>query len=239
MSKLAKPSVDPANEGTLVGTLRHVFNKLMQGVDGMLPVRVVAVNTDRNRPRVTVQPQVSMLTTENERVSRAQIASVPVFQFGAGGFLLSFPIKPGDTGWILAADRDISVFLQSYRESPPNTFRRQSFADALFIPDFMTAFTVASEDANRAVWQKADGSVKIALDDDFVRLQAPQGLGVNTDPDANTVLHVASTNKASIPWPKMTIAQRDAIPSPVEGMAVWVTDPGQKRLSTYNGTVWS
>lgn len=237
MSNPAKPSIDPADEGTLTGTLRHVFTKLLQGVDGMLPAHVVAVGGSRNAPRVTVQPDVSMLTTEGERVARAQIASLPVFQFGAGGWLLSFPIKPGDTGWILASDRDISLYLQSGKEAQPNTFRIKSFSDALFIPDAMRNYIIVAEDEARPVWQKADGTVRIALADTFVKLTAPRGLGVNTDPNQNTVFHVAATNKASIPWPKMSQGQRDAIPSPVEGMAVWNTTT--HTLSTYNGTTWS
>lgn len=237
MTDLAKPSIDPADEGTLTGLIRHAFKKLIQGVDGMLPVKVVAFNGDRNNPRVSVQPQVSVLTTEGQRVQRAQIENLPVFQFGAGGYFFSFPIKTDDPGWIIAADRDISLYLQSGKISQPNTFRRKSFADAWFIPDIRQGYTVAAEDVDRPVWQKKDGSVKIVLADAFARVTAPRGLGVNTDPDPNTILHAASTTKASIPWPKMTQAQRNAIPNPVEGMVVWnLTTHG---ISVYNGTTWS
>lgn len=183
----------------------------MQNVDGMLPVKVVAVGGTRNNLRVTVQPQVSLLTTNGERVSRAQIASLPVFQFGAGGFLLSFPIKKGDPGWIIAADRDISIYLQSGKEAQPNTTRRKSFADAWFIPDVRNEYNINAEDAERPVWQKADGSVRIALADTFAKVTAPRGLGVNTDPADHQVFAVASTTKASCPWPKMTDSQMMAI----------------------------
>lgn len=167
------PSIDPADEGTMTGLLRHVFNKLMQGVDGMLPARVVAFNNDRNGPRVTVQPLIALVTTGGAQVPRAQVASLPVFQFGAGGFLLSFPIKTGDLGWIMASDRDISVFLQSYAASRPQTFRRQNFADAVFIPDIMRGYSIAGEDEENAVLQSADGSVKISLWPDKLKIVAP------------------------------------------------------------------
>lgn len=78
------PSIDPANIGTLMGLLRHVFSKQLQDVNGMLPARVIAINGNRNQPRVTVQPLVALLTTDGSQVSRAQIASVPVFQIGGG-----------------------------------------------------------------------------------------------------------------------------------------------------------
>lgn len=231
------PSIDPANEDNLPGLFRHVFNKLMQGVDGMLPARIVAVNGDRDNPRVTVQPLIAIVTTGDEQISRAQIASLPVFQFGAGGYMLSFPLAPGDLGWILASDRDISIFLQSYAQSRPQTFRKQNFADSLFIPDAMRAYTIQPEDANNPVFQKADGSVRLALWPEFVKITAPRGLGINRQPNANAIFDMSSTTKASLPWPRMTTAQRNAIPSPEEGMAVWnITTHG---LSTFNGTVWS
>jgi len=231
------PSNNPANEDTLAGLFRHVFNKLMQGVDGMLPARVVAFNNDRNNPRVTVQPLIAMVTTGEAQVSRAQVASLPVFQFGAGGHMLSFPITTGSLGWILASDRDISIFLQGYELSRPQTFRKQNFADSVFIPDMMTDYTINPEDADNAVFQSAEGDVRVALWPEFVKLSALRGLAINVEPSEHTVLDMASTTKASRPWPRMTTAQRDAIPSPEEGMVVWNTTTHS--LSTYNGTTWS
>lgn len=231
------PSIDPANEDNLPGLFRHVFNKLMQGVDGMLPARIVAVNDDRNNPRVTVQPLIAIVTTGNEQIARAQIASLPVFQFGAGGYMLSFPLNPGDLGWILASDRDVSIFLQSYNESRPQTFRRQNFADSLFIPDAMRNYTINTEDADNPVFQKADGSVRLALWSEFAKITAPRGLGINTQPGENVIFEMSSTSKASIPWPRMTTAQRNAIPNPVEGMAVW--NLTTHAPSYFNGTVWT
>jgi hypothetical protein len=231
-----KPSVDPANEDNMAGLFRHVFAKMMQGVDGMLPARVVAFNSDRNAPRVTVQPLVAMVTTGGAQVSRAQIASLPVFQFGAGGFLLSFPIKAGDFGWILANDRDISVYLQSGELSPPQTFRKQNFADALFIPDIMREYAINAEDVDNPVFQSSDGSVRLALWEEFAKITAPRGLGINTQPNENTVLHVESTTKASIPFPRMTTTQRNAIPSPIEGMTIW--NLTTHTIQSYNGTTW-
>lgn len=230
----ANPSVNPANEGTLVGTFRHIFGKLLQDVNGMLPAQVIAFNRTQNR--VQVQPLIAVLTTDRQQVSRAQLASLPVLQIGGGGMIMNFNLNPGDLGWIMASDRDISLFLQSYNEAKPNTERKCNFADSLFVPDVMTGYTIAPEDAENAVWQTLDGTTRLALWEQFFKLTAPQGLGINTQPDDNAIFDMASTTKASLPWPRMTEGQRDAIPSPVEGMAVWVIGQG---LSTYNGSTWS
>jgi len=172
MATNAPPSRDPADEDKLLGVFNIVLRKFLQGVDDMLPARVVSFNGDRDNPRVTVQPLVRVLTTAGEQIDRPMIASVPVLQAGGGGFVLSFPLQPGDLGWIKANDRDISLFLQNYQPSAPNTLRFHTFQDALFIPDVMTGFTVAGEDAAAAVLQSRDGSVKISVHSDRVVLAA-------------------------------------------------------------------
>lgn len=167
----ANPSIDPANEGTLTGAFRQIFGKLLQDVNGMLPARVIAF--DRTTNRVQVQPLISVLTTDGNTVARAQIASIPVFQIGGGGHILNFNLVTGDLGWILASDRDISLFLQSYSAQKPNTERKCNFADSLFIPDVMRNYTIAGEDSDNVVLQNLNGSVKISLSQTTVKISAP------------------------------------------------------------------
>ncbi len=171
MSEYAIPSHDPANAGGLAGTLREVFKKLMQGIDDMLPAKIVTY--DRKRNTATVKAQIMVLTTENQLVTRPLHASVPVLALGGGHFVMNFPLKPGDTGWIKANDRDISLYLQSDTETGPNTQRLHSFADGLFIPDVMRHYTLADEDADSAVLQSTEGAVRIALSKEKITHTAP------------------------------------------------------------------
>ena len=166
-----KPSIDPANEGDLLGALRHIIGKEIQNLDGMLPAKIVSF--DRATNRATVQPLVMVLTTSDKTLSRATIASVPVYQIGGGGFILNFNLNPGDLGWIKASDRDISLFLQGYKEAGPNTLRKHSFSDAVFYPDVMTGYSIASEDAANAVLQNLDGTVRISMWPTKVKVTAP------------------------------------------------------------------
>lgn len=174
------PSKDQADEGTLAGAFRSIFAKLLQGVDGMLPAQVLAY--DRNSNTATVRALVSVLTTDNQTVQRAQVAQVPVLALGGGGFVVNFPIKAGDKGWIEASDRDISLFRQRGDEAQPNSVRMHSFEDGRFIPDVFGAFTVDAEDMESAmVIQSIDGTVKIALDADEIRVKAPKITNEATD----------------------------------------------------------
>lgn len=236
----AQPSRNPANDDSLVGVLRQAFDKFMQSVDDMIPAKVIAF--DRTSNRVQVQPLVMLLTTEGKTVSRAQVASVPVFQISGGGAMLNFNLKSGDTGWLKANDRDISLVMQSGGEGKPNSLRKKSFEDAVFYPDAMRGFTIADEDKENAVLQLLDGSVRIALWPEFVKITAPKGLLIS-DSDGeqsdNLFIDVSTSGKACRPWPLMTTAERDALPVTAddEGCAVWLTD--SHVLSTYNGSSWS
>lgn len=167
----APPSVNPANNDSLLGTFREILKKFLQGVDDMMPARVIAF--DRATNRVQVQLLVMVLKTDGETVPRNQLASLPVFQIGGGNFMLNFPLKPGDLGWVKATDRDTSLFLQSYDQAPPNTLRLHSFQDGVFFPDTMRGFTIDAEDTENVVLQTLDGSVRVALWEDRAKVTAP------------------------------------------------------------------
>lgn len=164
----APPSVNPANEGNLVGMLREVLGKFLNNVDDMLPARVVAYDRDTNLAQV--KPLIMMVTSDNQKISRAPIAAVPVFQIGAGGFMLNYNLQPGDLGFIKANDRDISLFMQSFAEARPNTYRKHSFNDGVFFPAVLSGYTIAEEDEENVVLQTLDGTQRIAIWPDRVKI---------------------------------------------------------------------
>lgn len=176
------PNIDPADNDTLAGTLRFAFSQLMRNVDGMLPARVLAY--DRTANRVQVELMIAMISTSGQQVSRAQIANIPVINIGGGGYILNFPLKQGDLGFVMANDRDISLFLQSYSESPPNTRRVKNFADGVFIPSVLTNYDVSGQDDNMVI-QNLDGTVRIALTPDSVDISS--SVGVTIDSPLTTV----------------------------------------------------
>lgn len=179
----APPSGDPADKDSVTGLLNTVLQKFVQSnLDDMLPARVISY--DRNTNRASVQPIVSMMTTAGQQVARASVGSVPVLLLGGGGMMLGFNLKAGDFGWLKANDRDISMFLQSYNVGPPNTRRMHSFEDGLFIPDAVRGFTINGEDNENAVLQTLDGSIRIALWDDRVKITAGDNHFEITETDA-------------------------------------------------------
>lgn len=180
----APPSANPADETSMAGMLRIAIGKTLQGMDTMLPARVVAY--DRARNRATVQPLIMMGTTTGAKVSRARVASVPVYQLAGGGFVLTFPLAPGDLGWLKANDRDVSLFLQSLDEEWPNTARSRSFADGVFFPDRLRAFTLDGEDAERVVLQSDDAGARVSVGVSDVRITAGASV-LTVGPDGVTI----------------------------------------------------
>lgn len=151
--------------------LAEILKKYQQTLDGMLPASVVQY--DRNKNIATIQPMIMFKSTNGEQIERAPVAEIPVLAFGGGGFFINFPLKKGDLGWILASDRDISLFIQDLANAAPNTARLSTFSDGLFIPDVFRNYTVDGEDADNMVISSVDASMRIAIGSGKVKVTAP------------------------------------------------------------------
>lgn len=168
-----QPSREPGSDDSMAAMLRSVFKKLLQDTDGQLPAEVVSY--DRTTNTATVRPTIAMLTTSGQALPRAAIARVPVLALGGGDVCITFPLKPGDTGWIEASDRDISLWLQSGGVATPNTLRFHTFESGRFIPDLLGKFKIPADvdaDADMVI-QTANGANWISI--------GPSGVAIGGD----------------------------------------------------------
>ena len=174
------PSTREGNEGSLEGVLSTVLNKFQQNLQICLPCIVTKV--DRTKNRVSVVPLMRVLLTDGTTMSRAEVSDIPIKNASAGGFIINFPVKVGDYGWLRTCDRDISLFKQNYKEAKPNTRRKNSFEDAVFEPDTINHgnFVISGEDAANLVVQSYDNSVKISLSADSVKIKTPTKITLDT-----------------------------------------------------------
>lgn len=170
---IQKPDRNIPNSGSLAGGIRDALSKwLRNDVDDMLPAQVVSYNRATNR--AVIRPLVMVGTTDGSKVSRASIPNIKVFRFGGGGYFMSFPLQPGDFGWLKANDRDISLVMQSKGgEDWPNTARLHSFSDAMFFPDTIKDWIIGGGNLSGAVLQSTDGTRSIALNDQSIDIAAP------------------------------------------------------------------
>lgn len=193
MTTNASPLFDFANKGTLTGVFEHVLNKVMQNkIDHMLPCQVVS----GNRMRVTVQPLIKVVGVDGSFTNRSPQANLPVFTYGAGGFLISVPIVPGSIGWILASDRDISLYMQNASSSPPNTNRMHSFSDGWFIPDYSASnITFSSADDANLIISSLDGTTKITVGPGGINLSSPVAVNITSPILTHNGVNIGSTHE--------------------------------------------
>ena len=178
---------NPALSGTLLGAFNFAIDKIIQGLDGRLPASVISYNRMTNLAEVQIL--IPYVTTGGDIIPRAQIAAVPVQMDGGGGIFISFPLQPGDLGWIEACDRDISLFLQTYQITQPNSFRKWSFSDGKFTPSTMKGYTINVQDNGAAVISTLDGTVRIAISQEGVTITSPTlTINGNLAVSGNTVL---------------------------------------------------
>jgi hypothetical protein len=143
-----------------------LFNGNALKTNKLLPARVVAYNRTTNV--ATVQPVVMLVDTNDNTRLRNSIASAPVLSLGGGGFTINFPLKDGDFGWILAADKDFSAFLENLTPAPPNTLRKHRFEDSWFVPDVFRQYTINEADAANLVITSLDGTTRISVGEGVV-----------------------------------------------------------------------
>lgn len=166
--KTQVPSYNESNTSSMSGILEEVLKNYSLNLENCFPA--VVVSHDRTNNTVVVTPAINMVATDGTASPRANI-TLPVHIFGGGGIIISTPLKEGDTGWIIAGDRDITLFKQSLKVSNPNTYRTHKLSFGFFIPDKVKGFTVQSGDDNAFLIQTLDGSTRIALSDGLVKVK--------------------------------------------------------------------
>jgi Phage protein Gp138 N-terminal domain len=147
-------------------------------LEGMIPAEVISF--DRANNVAVVQPMIMRTDTDGNNYSRFNLTSIPVLSLGGGGFHISFPLAEGDIGWIMASDRDISLFLQTLKESNAPTGRLHKFEDGLFIPDVFRKYTINGSDSAAMVIQSTDGTTRISIKEGEIDIIAPSAVNVTT-----------------------------------------------------------
>lgn len=202
------PAYNPADVNTLDGLNNALQDKILMNMEKVLPG--IVQSYDRNANRAIIQPAITGVASQGQKVTREPLINVPVFCMSGGGIVLSFPLKQGDTGWLIAADRNISIFKQNLEESAPNDYRKHTFQDSFFIPDKINDISVSGEDENAFVLQTLTNTTKISLEDNKIDISAGSGASaVNIDDssintETTTIEVTASTLNATIPTSTIT-----------------------------------
>ena len=171
-------SANQGDQTSLWAALNYSMHQQKLNTDGMLPARFVSY--DRAQNWATVQPVIQFVDMDNNPIARNKLAKIPVLSIGGGGFHISFPLKEGDLCWIFASDRDLNNFIKELKDSAPPHGRAKTFSSGLVIPDVFRKYTINGEDSDAMVIQSTDGTTRISIRDDNIKITAPTKVLVDT-----------------------------------------------------------
>lgn len=203
----------PGDDKSLGATLRFIQRIIGMDMECCLPAQVEAYDRTQNvadiRPMIVMTKRASN-GSDLQRVPRVLIPSVPVLSLGAGSFHISFPIKPGDFGWLYACDRDISLFLQNLTQSVAGRDGPSHlFSDSIFIPDVIRQYTINPEDSDAMVIQSTNSTTRISLRADNIKITTP--LKVTLDTPLTEILHDLTVGGNTTIAQNLTVNGPDAI----------------------------
>jgi hypothetical protein len=155
------PNFNPANLESSAGIIQEVLAEFARNFECCIPA--IVQSYDRTKHEAVVQPAINMVLTTGEQVERANVLAT-VWRFMCGGYLIDLPISAGDTGWLVASDRDTSTFKAApANPAKPNTYETHKYSAGFFIPDKFGSLSLAGEDSGNMVFQNAAGTEKISI----------------------------------------------------------------------------
>lgn len=161
------PSYNLSDTQSFEGGMRIFQNHLLKLIEHCIPCVVQSYDVDTNT--VTVMPAVKMALTTGEYMQRSAI-KVTAWKLHGGGFQIHYPIKAGDTGWLIAADTDTSLFRQEKSISDPNTYQKHKYQFGYYLPDKINGFNVSDDDKERLVLQNDAGTEKISIGENDTKI---------------------------------------------------------------------
>lgn len=129
-----------------------------------LPGRIVAFDTARQV--ASVQPMIEQQLMDGSRQPLPMLPDVPVQFPRGGGFVLTFPVKPGDECLLVFNERCIDGWWHSGASSEPLDYRQHDLSDAVAVMGISSLPQVVPAFATDAVeLRRLDGSAYVRLDE--------------------------------------------------------------------------
>lgn len=183
------PSHNPADENTLDGLNNILIDKILMGIQNVTPA--IVQSYDKTTNRAIVKPAITGVASKGQKIPKEPYIDIPVLNISGGGFIISFPIKTGDTGWLIACDRNISLFKQNLQESAPNDYRKHKFEDGFFIPDKINNIPINNVDS--LLIKNEDGTVSLELTNSTLNITGETNITGNTSIIGNLTVSTGAT----------------------------------------------
>ena len=242
------PQYDRGKCKTELGFFQTLFR--LKEVDKQGAIPAIVRSYDRKTGIATVQPIVTYVvdTKEGEKLIPRGTYDVSVIRFAHGGFVIDAPLFAGDTGWLIAADRNAkdakeanSKILKADQddENPSNEgFKRptddslRSFSWGFFIPDTWGDTELAKNDG--LVIKDVDEKNVIALNDGAIEIKRGDNI-ISISDNGITMEERSGNNKVIVSKSGITASSENAKAEIQSGIVS--ASIGNNRVSVTNTNV--
>lgn len=195
LQDISIPSYNPADVNDQSGLIDFFLQKNAADIQKVIPAKIISY--DRNLNRATIQILTLFLTSTGQKLQMKSIPNIPVLTLAGGGFVLSFPVQAEQIGFLLASDRDISLFKQNLTSYTPATNRQHQYEDSIFIPLNLNGFTINEADATALLISSLDGATKLSIQNNLITMTAANVV-INGNTTVNGTLTATDTITSNV-----------------------------------------
>ena len=169
---------------TLESSIMSIFDSFKARLEVCIPAIVESANRENNTVVVNIAPNI--IKANGDNIKRASI-ELPILIASGGGFMINFPIKEGDVGWIIAGDRDTTGYRKdNSKQYDLLSLGTHSYNFGFFIPDVLSnsekTFKISEDDKDKLIIQTLNGNTKIKLSHDgIIDIICPTKLKITGD----------------------------------------------------------
>lgn len=182
-------------------SLRQFIQSHLESLQSQIYTHLPAVVTDVSEYEqsniISVRPLIHLTHADGQVSECPEIFSVPVINPSAGGGLLSFPIKVGDTVHLEFSMRNMEEWLEgdggAVKES---TQRMHDMTDAVAVVGLYTKQSHLKPDPNDVVLKFANSEIRIKKDSEIVVKQGEDSSSITLKQDGN--VEVITKSKFSV-----------------------------------------
>lgn len=169
--------------GRLEQLLQNIEHNVLAGLRVSLPA--IITSFDAEKQTVSCIPAIRELVNTNGKAkftTLPELKDVPICIPRAGGWNITFPIKEGDECMVIFQDLCIDGWWFRGDIQNWNDLRRHDLSDAIAIfspysqPNVLSSYNTSGMEI-----RSNDGSIKITLTNDGVKMIFPQGFKVEGD----------------------------------------------------------